>query len=376
MSGIYIHIPFCSTKCHYCNFYSTVSLKHKQEVVSAIRQEANLRKDYLEGEEINTIYYGGGTPTVLSYNELNSIHQAVLDHFPVNSNAEITVEANPDDLDKRKLEALIQMGVNRLSIGTQAFDDNLLQKLNRRHTAAQAIAAVEKAKEVGFNNLSIDLIYGIPDLKHKQWKEEIEKVLALNIHHISAYHLTVEPGTALDILIRKNKYPPLNENAGMEQFDILIEELTLAGFEHYEISNFAIEGNYSIHNTNYWKQKKYLGLGPSAHSYNLTSRQWNVAHLQQYYQGIEKHKPVSEQEYLSPIDRYNEFIMLSLRTIWGVDISLLQKLFPERKNSFIQIANEFISKGFIDLFEDKYVLTKSGKKLADGIAAEFFLEKW
>lgn len=375
MSGIYIHIPFCATKCHYCNFYSTVSLKHKQEVVNAIRQEASLQKGYLDGEEINSIYYGGGTPTVLSNAELTSIHQVILQNFAVSPQAEITVEANPDDLEAKKLEALLQMGANRLSIGTQAFDDTLLQKLNRRHTAAQAIAAVEKAKEVGFNNLSIDLIYGIPDLKHKAWKEEIRKVLSLNINHISAYHLTVEPGTALDFLIRKKKYPPLNENAGMEQFDILIEELAQAGFEHYEISNFTKNGNYSIHNTNYWKQKKYLGLGPSAHSYNLTSRQWNVAHLKQYYQGIQNHQPAIEQEYLSERDRYNEFIMLSLRTIWGVDSTLLQKQFSDKTDSFIQIANELITKGFIDFSENKYVLTKSGKKLADGITAEFFLEE-
>ena len=374
MSGIYIHIPFCSSKCHYCNFFSTVSLKHKQEVVYAIVEEVNLRKGYIKGEEINTIYYGGGTPTVLSNGELAAIHQAITQAFSLHPKAEITVEANPDDLNEKKLEALLQMGVNRLSIGTQAFDDTLLQKLNRRHTAAQAITAVEKAKEVGFNNISIDLIYGIPDLEHQAWKAEIEKAIELNISHISAYHLTVEKGTALDVLIRKKKYTPLNETAGMEQFDILIEELAPAGFEHYEISNFAKNGNYSIHNTNYWKQKKYLGLGPSAHSYNLTSRQWNVANLKQYYHGIQKHQPAIEQEYLSKKDRYNEFIMLSLRTMWGVDISLLQKQFPERKDSFIQTANEFISKGYIKLFDDKYVLTKSGKKLADGISAEFFFE--
>jgi len=351
-----------------------VSLKHKEEVIKAIVQEATNRKDYLQGEEVSTIYYGGGTPTVLSYNELNSIHQAILDNFSVSSKAEITVEANPDDLDETKLIALRKMGVNRLSIGTQAFDDELLKKLNRNHTAKQAIDAVELAKKLGFENLSIDLIYGIPSLDNKAWLTEIQKAIALNINHISAYHLTVEPGTALDVLIRKKKYPKLDEASGMEHFDILIEELEKAGFEHYEISNFAKKNHYSVHNTNYWKQEKYLGLGPSAHSYNLVSRQWNIAHLSQYAQQIFEGNPVIEKEILSQKDKYNEFVMLSLRTIWGVDINIIKRDFFSRTESFLQRANGFISKGYLQIIDGNYVLTKAGKKLADGIAADFFVE--
>jgi oxygen-independent coproporphyrinogen-3 oxidase len=373
MAGIYIHIPFCTSKCHYCNFFSTVSLKNKQEVVEAVKQEIVQRKNYFGGEEVHTVYYGGGTPTILSGNDLESIHQTVLEHFPVEKYAEITMEANPDDLTIAKLKFLKQLGVNRLSIGTQAFDDELLQKLNRRHTAKQAVEAVRLAQSLGFDNLSIDLIYGIPGLSNKAWQTEIHKVLEMDINHISAYHLTVEPGTALDIMIRKKKYPPLNEAMGMEQFGILIDELTTADFEHYEISNFAKNSCYSIHNTNYWKQKKYLGIGPSAHSYNTVSRQWNVAGIQKYYRGILIHKPEVEEEYLSSNDRFNEYIMLSLRTIWGVKLKVIEKDFPNRKDFFIRKADEFIHRGLIQRKADRYTLTKKGKKLADGIAAEFFV---
>lgn len=374
MSGIYVHIPFCSGKCHYCNFFSTVSLKHKEEVVNAIVEEINLRKDYLKNEVVSTIYYGGGTPTVLSDSELNIIHQAILNNFSIQPEAEITVEANPDDLNEAKLLALRKMGVNRLSIGTQAFDDKILQKLNRRHSAKQAITAVENAKKTGFDNVSIDLIYGIPDLDYASWKAEIHSAIAMDINHISAYHLTVEPGTALDVLIRKKKYPSLDENMGMEQFDVLIDELSLAGFEHYEISNFAKPNHYSIHNTNYWKQKKYLGLGPSAHSYDLNSRQWNIPNLKQYYLGIKNNQPAIEYEILSSRDKYNEFIMLALRTKWGVNPKIVEEIYPERMESFIQAATAFKDKGLITISEGKYILTKEGKKLADGIAAEFFCE--
>ncbi len=373
MAGIYIHIPFCNSKCHYCNFFSTVSLKHKREIVEAISQEAVQRKSYLKDEEITTIYYGGGTPTALTNNELNSIHHSIIHNYPISKNAEITVEANPDDLNEKKLEGLKQMGVNRLSIGTQAFDDELLRKLNRRHTATQAIESIKLAQNAGFNNISIDLIYGIPELKEDAWKDEIQRATELGVTHISAYHLTVEPGTALEVLIRNKKYPPVNENQGMKQFEVLIEKLVRVGFEHYEISNFAINGKYSKHNTNYWKRKKYLGLGPSAHSYNLISREWNIANLQKYYQGIQTHNPIIEKEVLSPTDKYNEYVMLSLRTIWGVDLQFIESEFIDRKNSFIQTADEFIHKGLIKKEGACYSLTKKGKKLADGIAAEFFV---
>lgn len=372
MAGIYIHIPFCSSKCHYCNFLSTVSLKYKTEVVSAIIKEIHLRNDYITVNEVNTIYYGGGTPTVLSLDELIRIHKAIENNFHLSNSCEITMEANPDDLYDEKLAELLEIGVNRLSIGTQAFDDNILKRLNRRHTAMQSVEAVKNAQQMGYNNISIDLIYGIPGLTNNQWEDEIKRALDLNIQHISAYHLTVEPGTALEILIRKNKFPHVDDDLGMQQFDILMDKLEQSGFLHYEISNFCQPSYKSRHNSGYWNREEYLGVGPSAHSFNGKSRSWNTSNLRKYFESIQNQLINSKEELLTNQDIYNEFVMLGLRTMEGISKQQLHHEFENYSHDFKLIAEKMISKGWMVDSKNAYILTRAGKIFADGISAEFF----
>jgi oxygen-independent coproporphyrinogen-3 oxidase len=373
MAGIYIHIPFCASKCHYCNFFSTVSLKHKDDVKRAIISELEQRPGYLGGEAVETVYYGGGTPTLLAVDELLEIQRAVEENYSLVAGAEITIEANPDDLDSGTARRLRKSGFNRISIGTQAFDDDILSKLNRRHSAATAVAAVENAKNAGFERVSIDLIYGIPGLDDLKWKQEIRKSVDLGVSHISAYHLTVEKGTALDVLIRKKKYPAPDEDAGVRQFSLLTEELEKAGFEHYEISNFAAKGHYSRHNTNYWRQKPYLGAGPSAHSYDLVSRQWNPAGIKSYLDIVKSGEFDRYREVLTDADKFNEYVMLSLRTARGADLKTVRLQFPQFESFFIKQCNVQIAKGLMKENGGVYTLTSKGKFLADGIAGEFFV---
>jgi oxygen-independent coproporphyrinogen-3 oxidase len=372
MAGIYIHIPFCTSKCHYCNFLSTVSLKYRKEVVDAIALEARQQKDFFKNKTIHTLYFGGGTPTVLSKEELEFILIALRNNFDLSQLKEITIEANPDDINPKILKDLSDLGFNRLSMGTQAFDDKLLQQLNRRHSAKQSINAVKLAQQNGFENLSIDLIYGIPGLSNQQWKEELQGVLEMQVPHISAYHLTVEPGTALEVLIRKKKYPQPQEQAGMEQFEILMDTLEQAAYEHYEISNFSIPGQRSQHNSSYWSGSSYLGLGPSAHSFNGSIRSWNTLNLRKYFEGIQNHNPKREKEELSFEDRYNEFVMLSLRTMEGLSKERLLKEFEFYAKDFKILTKDMLAKGWMQETEQAYILTRRGKMLADGIAAEFF----
>ncbi len=372
MSGIYIHIPFCSTKCHYCNFLSTVSLKYRKEVFEAIGKEIAMRKNYLGQKPIETIYFGGGTPSLLSKDELKTLLKRIFDHFEVVSGAEITLEANPDDVNRKISEDWLDIGINRLSIGTQAFNDDILRKLNRRHRADQSLQAVQFAFESGFRNMSIDLIYGIPGLTNSMWEAEIEVAANLPVSHISAYHLTVEAGTALENLIRRKKYPNLSEEAGVEQFEILMDKLESVGYEHYEISNFAQNGLYSKHNRSYWQNKPYLGIGPSAHSYDLEKREWNTSNLRTYFEAIDSGERDFESEVLSKTDFYNEFIMLGLRTSEGVDLKELEKRFADFKADFETKAEKYFQRGQMVFCEGSYRLSRSGKFFADAIAADFF----
>jgi oxygen-independent coproporphyrinogen-3 oxidase len=374
MAGIYLHIPFCKSKCHYCNFYSLASLRHKDAFQEALLKEIVLQKDYLAGEEIESIYFGGGTPSLLSARELASILNEIHKYFPVQAGAEIDLEANPDDINLGILQEWKKMGINRLSIGTQAFDDALLKKLNRVHTAKQALNAVQLARENTFENISIDLIYGIPGLTDKQWSDSIRRVMDLQIPHISAYHLTVETGTALEVLIRKGKYPQPDEEAGVGHFRILMHDLQRAGYEHYEISNFALPGCYSRHNSNYWKRKKYLGLGPSAHSFDGRSRQWNVASVRDYMQALQEGRLNFESEQINPDDAYNEFVMLGLRTQDGVDAAQLEKIFgPDKRRYFESGITAFIDKNQVLNNGTLYRLSEDGKLFADGIAGALFV---
>ncbi len=375
MAGIYIHIPFCKRKCHYCNFYSLANQNNKEEFHKALLKEIAFQKDYLQSEKIETIYFGGGTPSLLDIKQINEILNEIHKYYNVDSAAEIDLEANPDDLNSEKLYDYLQYGINRLSIGTQSFDDDILQKLNRIHSAQQAIDAVKIAQSQGFNNISIDLIYGIPGLSNDLWVRSIQQALDLQVPHISAYHLTVEPKTALDVLIKKNKYPKPIEEEGLIHSSMLIDQLQKHGYEHYEISNFALPGNYSIHNTNYWRQKPYLGLGPSAHSFNLETRQWNVTSTSKYIHALEQNKLDFSLEEINSIDKYNEFVMLGLRTQWGVNEKELVVKFGSEKHAYFkkQIQN-YISNEKIYFENGIYRLSNKGKSFADGIAADLFYD--
>jgi oxygen-independent coproporphyrinogen-3 oxidase len=374
MAGIYIHIPFCKRKCHYCNFYSLANQKNKEQFHKALLKEIALQKNYLHGEPIETIYFGGGTPSLLSISQIDEILNQIHQHYKVLSNAEIDLEANPDDLDKTILVDYKKSGINRLSIGTQAFDDDILQKLNRIHSTQQAIDAVHIAQSVGFENISIDLIYGIPGLTNQLWQQSITQALSLNVPHLSAYHLTVEPNTALDVLIRKNKYPQPKEAEGIEHSLMLMQQMQANGYEHYEISNYALPGKYSVHNTNYWQQKSYLGLGPSAHSFDLNSRQWNVASTTKYIEALQQGKILFDKEEISNTDQYNEFVMLGLRTQWGIDIKELQSKFGQEKTQYFQKQiRKYLSQEKLVFENGIYRLSNQGKIFADGIAGDLFI---
>ena len=373
MSGLYLHIPFCKQACHYCNFHFSTSLKYRKEILDAIIMEMELQKNYLESDTLQTIYFGGGTPSLLDDAELQFIFKNINRHFLIAPDAEITLEANPDDLSLEKLQALWQSPVNRLSIGIQSFVEADLQFMNRAHNATESRDCLKNAKAVGFDNLSIDLIYGTPTLSDVEWIRNIETIFAYEVPHISCYCLTIEPGTALDHFVKKGKAPAVNEEQAARQFEQLIHAMKENGYLHYEISNFAKPGQFAQHNSNYWLGANYLGLGPSAHSFNGTSRQWNIANNATYRNAIEKNELPFEKEILTPAQQYNEYIMTALRTIWGCDIHRLSSFGQPVKDHFLKEAQPFINQGKILLKEGKYVLSDEGKLLADRIAMELFL---
>jgi oxygen-independent coproporphyrinogen III oxidase len=374
MAGLYIHIPFCRQKCHYCNFFSLASTKRKDEFLVALEKEIALQRNFLDQEMIETIYFGGGTPSLFSTDELNRLFDHLYKAFSISREAEITLEANPDDLDPAKLKALKSTPVNRLSIGVQSFMDEDLQYLNRVHSAGQALNSIKDSMDAGFRNLSIDLIYGMPTLEDTHWADNLNVVASLNIPHLSAYALTVEPHTALDKLISKKKITAPDDERMVSQFRMLMDFAKENRFEHYEISNLCRGSYYSKHNTSYWNGVKYLGLGPSAHSFNGISRQWNVASLSEYIGSLSKDVVPFESEVLTVEQKYNEFVMLALRTIWGVDPSKIRELFGDDKESLLHsnIAS-FIRTGKVEKTGSVYVLTDEGKLLADRIASDLFI---
>jgi oxygen-independent coproporphyrinogen-3 oxidase len=374
MAGIYIHIPFCKSKCHYCNFYSLASSRYVKDFIPVLIKEIELQKNYLEEEPIETIYFGGGTPSLLEYDALMQVFEKLQQTFVIADKPEITLEANPDDLNVLKLKELKQVSVNRLSIGIQSFFDEDLKYLNRKHTASQAETAIKRSQDEGFENISIDFIYGIPTLTDEHWEQNLVNSFSLAVPHISAYSLTVESKTALETLILKGKAKPTDEEQSIRQFGILMKEMKLNSFIQYEISNFCKEGFISKHNSNYWKGKKYLGFGPSAHSYNINSRQWNIANIQEYFEGIEKAAPVVEKEILSGADKFNEYIMTSLRTMWGCNLKFISETFgADIRNEIEKRIELFILHGQMIRKDDVLYLTDSGKLFADGIAADLFL---
>jgi oxygen-independent coproporphyrinogen-3 oxidase len=375
MAGIYLHIPFCTQKCHYCNFFSLASKKNTAAFVSAICNEIVLQKDYLQNENISTIYFGGGTPSLLNNSDLKNIFENVFSTFKIEEDAEITLEANPDDLKIDKIKELSDSPINRLSIGIQSFFDDDLQFLNRSHSSDQASEAIFNTHKQGLSNISIDLIYGIPTLTDKKWKENIKIAIDSGVQHISAYSLTVEANTAFDLFIKKGKIKAPEEEQAVRQFEILMDTMNNQGFIHYEISNFCKEGFFSRHNSNYWKQQKYLGLGPSAHSFDLDSRQWNVANLQQYIQSINAGNIPFEKEILTSSQKYNEYIMTGLRTVWGVNLKEVKLKFGEELLSYLsKNSQKYLTDKTMELKENALILTEKGKFLADGIASDLFFD--
>ena len=375
MAGIYIHIPFCKQKCHYCNFFSVASVRNKSELLLSIRREITERAVYLNNETVKTIYFGGGTPSLLTVQELENLISILHDHFIIDPDAEITLETNPDDLRIDYLTMLRTSRVNRLSIGIQSFFDDDLIYLNRVHTAAHAKEALRLAQNSGFEKITIDLIYGIPTLTNEKWLSNIQTFLDTGINHLSAYALTVEQKTALYQLIAKGKLTPVDEHQSASQFQLLMEILEKEGFIHYEISNFARSGHYSKHNSLYWLGGNYLGLGPSAHSYNGFSRQWNVSSLTDYIRLAGSSQEVAEKEILTTSQRYNEYVMTSIRTSWGCDIEHIANVFGESYKSYCmkQVENYTFS-GHIRNDGNRLILTQMGKLFADGIAAHLFME--
>ncbi len=373
MAGIYIHIPFCKRKCHYCNFFSLASKKGQVEFLAALNKEIYTESGYLDGEQVKTIYFGGGTPSLYSPAEIREIITGIARYYNMHDTPEITLEANPDDLSREKAQGFLKAGINRLSIGIQSFHDDDLLFLNRTHSARQAIGCIEQAQKAGFGNISLDLIYGIPGLTAEKWRQNIETAIGLGVPHISAYALTVEPGTAMDLFIRKGKMATPSDDEALRHFRILTEELTRSGFIHYEISNFAKEGWFSRHNSNYWSGTPYLGLGPSAHAYNGTSRRWNISNLSRYITAINSGESCHEEELLTPAQRYNEFVMTSLRTMWGCSTERVREEFgPQFYQHLMREASQHLLEGNLHLSEGLLYISGKGKFLADGIISDLF----
>ena len=371
MSAIYIHIPFCKQACHYCDFHFSTSMKKKDEVVDALCKELLLRKEEISGD-IETIYFGGGTPSLLTSEELQQIFETIFSNFSIVKDPEITLEANPDDLSEEKLKMLAASPVNRLSIGVQSFFEEDLKMMNRAHNQQEALESIETAKKY-FDNISIDLIYGIPQMSNERWQQNLNKALELHVPHISSYALTVEPKTALKKLIEKGKISPVDEDAAKEHYELMIEILEKAGFENYEFSNFGKPGYFSRNNTAYWFGKPYLGIGPSAHSFDGNNRKWNINNNILYIKAIAKGELPAEVEKLSITDKYNEYVMTRLRTKWGISLPEVEEKFGEAyKVYLLKEAQHFLEDGLLDLNDDTLSISKRGKFLSDGIAADLF----
>ncbi len=378
MSGLYIHIPFCRQACHYCNFHFSVSQKRRPEFVKALIREIKMQKDFLYPDKDNrsaldTLYLGGGTPSMLDTAELEIIFNVLHKHYSFAPNAEITLEANPDDLIPEKLDALRKLSVNRLSIGIQSFYENDLRFMNRSHNSRQAIDVLNYAQQAGFVNITADLIYGTPGMSDKQWEQNIMQLIKMGIPHISAYCLTVEKKTALDVFIRQGKAAPVDEEQAARQFDLLCALTAQHGYEHYETSNFGKKGYFSKHNLGYWSGEPYLGLGPSAHSFKPGMRQWNVAHTGKYIDSLKLGKIPATQEQLTKDQQYNEYVMTALRTMWGIDENLVKEKFGEScHREMMHSAEKYLGNGKLIYSSGRLKVSAAGKFFADGIAADLF----
>jgi len=390
MAGIYIHIPFCKQACHYCDFHFSTSLKNKDSFLKALKKEIVLQKAYLspsdhpqilsgwKGEkEVKSVYFGGGTPSLLSQIDLMDIFETLNKHFEISPDAEITLEANPDDLTSKKIKELSDTPVNRLSIGIQSFFDEDLKLMNRAHNPQEALYAVKASQDKGFENITIDLIYGIPMLTNEKWKHNLHTAFDLEVKHISSYCLTVESKTALAHLVKQGKIKNVDEQQSADQFEIMLDEMRKNNFIQYEISNFCKSNFFSLHNSNYWLKEHYLGLGPSAHSYNGSSRQWNISNNALYIQSIEKNKLPFEEEILTVSQHYNEYVLTTLRTMWGTDLEYIEERFGKDYLHYCNNeAEKYILSKEIKMEANKLFLTDKGKLFADKIASNlFFVDK-
>lgn len=377
MAGIYIHIPFCKTRCIYCDFYSTTRSELKQRYIQALCQELRMRKDYLKGEAIETIYFGGGTPSQLAEEDFRQVFETIGEVYGIDTVKEITLEANPDDLTEEYVTMLRTLPFNRISMGIQTFDDTTLKLLNRRHNAMQAIEAVKRCRQVDFQNISIDLIYGLPGETDERWQRDLNQAVSLNVEHISAYHLTYEKGTCIYEMLQAHHIYEVDEDSSVRFFSTLIDTFSAAGYEHYEISNFCKPGMYSRHNTSYWKGIPYLGCGPSAHSFDTMTREWNVSSLEKYINSIETGNRSYEIEELHLNTRYNEYIMTSLRTVWGVSPEHIKQYFGTKLWKYFQeIATPHLQDGRLIMQNNHFCLTRKGIFVSDDIMSDLmFIEE-
>lgn len=373
MSGIYIHIPFCKQKCTYCDFhFSTTFESYRTQMIETMQREIVLRKNYLTDSLLESVYFGGGTPSLLTLKELQDLFTSINSHFVISDNAEITLEANPDDITKENLEIWKKVGINRLSIGLQSFKEKDLQWMNRAHSVNEALHCVQLAKGSGFSNISVDLIYGLPDLTLEEWESHVNTVLKMNIQHISAYCLTIEEKTALHKMVATQKIFPAGEDEQSDQFLLLTKKLKEVDFKHYEISNFGLPNYEAVHNSNYWQGKQYLGIGPSAHSFNGVSRRWNISNNPLYIKNFNSENTWFEEEILTEKDRWNELLLTGLRTSLGVNLKQLESI-QELPVSFTKKINEFSDREWLILRNKRIILTDSGRLMADYIASELFL---
>jgi oxygen-independent coproporphyrinogen III oxidase len=373
MAGLYLHIPFCKQACHYCDFHFSTQLKQREAVVAALVQEIALQKDYLGGAVLSSVYFGGGTPSLLTEQELDLLFNAIYKHFSVQKGAEITLEANPDDLDLYTLNVLHESPVNRLSIGIQSFREEDLKLMNRAHAVEQARTCLQLAREVGFEKLTADLIYAMPNMSDADWVQNLDALLQYDLPHFSAYALTVEAKTALHKFVKDGKVKPASDADQKRQFDLLIDMAVSRGYEHYEISNFAKPGQRALHNSSYWKAEPYLGIGPSAHSFNGHSRQWNVSNNTKYVQALEKGKLPATIEQLSTYDQFNEQLLTGLRTSEGVNLERMELRFGADMIAQLRAALLDLKDDWYQLRNNQLVLTRSGKHFADLIASDLFI---
>lgn len=372
MSGIYIHIPYCKQACHYCNYHFSTSLNNKESVINSMLKEIEI-KSVGSNDLIQTIYFGGGTPSFFATKEINKIINSIFEKFQISENPEITLEANPDDLSKAKLIELTQSYINRLSIGVQSFNDDELKLMNRSHNSNDAKTCIDNALKY-YDNISIDLIFGMPNSNLKTWESNLNYVTSWNLNHMSAYALTVEPKTALESFVKKNIIKPLNEDLVFEQHEFMCNKMSKHEYVNYELSSFAKKGYFSRNNSAYWLRKKYIGIGPSAHSFDGSHRSWNVSNNSLYIKDISENKMFSGREKLSIIDKYNEYVMTGLRTKWGISLTHLENNFgPYYKNNFETRIVKYVNTSLVVIKDDVFRTTIKGKFLADGIASELFL---